>query len=982
MSTLIYFLLCLVLLSVHAAFGGYGGTLAKFYSAASEKNPSFLLTKLTFESDVPFSEGEFLYLTDLKVDSLVTKRLVDYAYYQLLAKRRFVHIDIDVQAYRLGKHLNFKLTGNWIFKKLDFRGIWFGKQEYASLYTQHPGDVFDAMLHEESVKAVKTALLNKGYFDCEVDDEIVYGKRRKTIVAKITVKRGRCFVIKGVSFNVESDEKAIKKEKKIKQRLAHELRVRFGPGLLNDSYSRSRIEKQVKKIRAFLYERGFRQVRISMTKQINSEKKTVELTFAVGLGKKRVLRFTGNTVFTDQQLNEEFLGEDQPDWLFTPEVIAEQLRHEYYKHGYWDVMFQNKKIADIGYEFDIKEGPVTTIEQIELLDSSSELPEPEMSFWPELLAKRHFDQSLLDSGIERMKKHYYALGYWDFKMTEKRFVKNYETGVYTIQILIDKGTQRLFGGIEIEGFKDLENYAFFNKYRVSNVGQHVPFNFDWLAEQRGFLLAHFQKLNYWYADVQPDLRLVDVPKTAIKTTTKVVKVVVVWKVKLGERVKFGKVFLRGITKLPFKTVLREVKFQEGDDWDKERLDLTRKKLKRLDVFKTVQLQPFQMAKNQSKKPVLLTLVDDDPFELRLRLGYFLTSKNFMFKQQSTPKVGTSFVVRNPTNRADKLSFDADWTRFERKLNVEYQQPSFFNYSVMSKIKGYTNKYIHPVRIGQSDSAYEAFQHGVLVGLSDEYKRDYHWGISAGNEWIRTSRVRGFLKLNKNLIDYTLPYFFFEPSLVIDKLDDRLNVKKGGLTFISLKCMVPEDRGIVTARLTAEQSLFYSVWEDIVIGARLRFGYMFRREFEDIMPIERFYLGGPYSVRGYEIDALPPLGVAEKDKAGNVLRQYTTNGDKTASKNKDVTKEYTIQGGSSMINGNLELRFPIYKSFGGVLFQDIGVLSQSGLAGFKSVWYPSSGVGLRYKTPIGALRFDIGWKWKRRLEHDSSYAWYLTIGEAF
>jgi outer membrane protein assembly factor BamA len=952
--------------------GEYGGSFAKMFGRPGEKNLSFLLTKLTYESDIPFSSDEFLYLIGLKVESLVTRQHVDHAYRQLMAKHRFARIDIDAKDYKLGKHIHFKLHGNWIFKKLDFRGIWFGKQEYVSLYAQHPGDVFDTTLHEESVRAIKTALLNQGYFDSDVDDEIIYEKKRKTITVKIVLHRKSRFTVKNVDFNVKHADGFLK----------NDLRTRFRSVLLNALYMRSRTEKLVKKIRAFLKENGFSHVRISMVKDINKACKTVALIFNIELGKKKVLQFTGNTVFSEQQIKEDILGEDQPDWLFAPDIIAEQLRYEYYKKGYWDVVLHDKKIGGGGYSFEVNEGKVTTIEHVELKDFVTNLPEPEMPFWQELLARRQFDQALLDDGIDKLKKHYYSEGYWDFKVAEKRFIKNFETGEYTIQLLLDKGTQRLFGGVEVEGFKDLEEHVFFRKYRLLGSGQHVPFNYDWLSEQRVFLIDHFQKLHYWYADVQPNLQVIELPEGVKGQAGEVVKVIVVWKITLGERVKFGKVFLRGVTRLPFKTVLKEIKFKEGDDWNKERLDLTRKKLKRLDIFKTVQIQPFQMARNKGKKPILLTLVDDDPLELRLRLGYFLTSKNFMFRRQSTPKIGTSFVIRNPTNRADKVTFDADWTRFERKLNVDYQQPSFFNYSVMSKVKGYTSKYIHPVRIGQGDSAYEAYQQGFLLGLSDEYKRDYHWGLSFGNEWIRTSRVRGFLKLDQSLIDYTLPYFFVEPSLIIDKLDDRLNTKRGGLTFMSLKGMVPEDRGIMTARLMAEQSVFCPIWNDLVAAARLRVGYIFRRDFAHIMPIERFYLGGPNSVRGYEIDALPPLGVVEKTLDGKIVREYTTNGDKKPLHQSDVVKEYTIQGGSSMVNGNLELRIPIFKNFGGVLFQDIGVLSQSGFAGFKSVWYPASGVGLRYKTPIGALRFDIGWKWKRRLEHDSSYAWYLTIGEAF
>ena len=131
-----------------------------------------------------------------------------------------------------------------------------------------------------------------------------------------------------------------------------------------------------------------------------------------------------------------------------------------------------------------------------------------------------------------------------------------------------------------------------------------------------------------------------------------------------------------------------------------------------------------------------------------------------------------------------------------------------------------------------------------------------------------------------------------------------------------------------------------------------------------MPIERFYLGGPYSVRGYEKDALPPFGEASTIKDGK------------------EHKEFTIQGGGSMVNTNLELRFPLVKNFNFVLFQDVGALSQKGFLGFKETWHPSSGFGIRYKTPVGALRFDIGWKWKKRIADDSPYAWHLTFGEAF
>jgi len=65
-----------------------------------------------------------------------------------------------------------------------------------------------------------------------------------------------------------------------------------------------------------------------------------------------------------------------------------------------------------------------------------------------------------------------------------------------------------------------------------------------------------------------------------------------------------------------------------------------------------------------------------------------------------------------------------------------------------------------------------------------------------------------------------------------------------------------------------------------------------------------------------------------------------------------------------------------------VFQDIGVLSQKGLEGLAGNWYPTSGFGLRYNLPFGAMRFDIGWKWKRSVPEERPYAWHLTFGQAF
>jgi len=587
-----------------------------------------------------------------------------------------------------------------------------------------------------------------------------------------------------------------------------------------------------------------------------------------------------------------------------------------------------------------------------------------------MLTKKYYDQALTSQCIEKLQHFYIEHGFWNFFISYKQFIKT-ETNQYELHLYIEKGTQHFLKNITIKGFPELLQTSFFQNY-TKKYG--LPLNPAWLADQRLYILDHFQKEGYWYVDAQPGGLHAPVESHTLTNATKndhakkqiTDHVDVAWLITPGEQVTFDSILVRGSTRLPFSRILKEIPFKRGDLWNRKKLDFTRKKLKKLNIFKHIELYPKKLSTQQSKKPIILTLIDDDPVEIKLRTGYFLTSKNFLLKRESTYKIGSTLLVKNPLNIADSLSCTVDLSRFERNIDCKYQVPHFFIGSTIGICRAYHHKYVHPLQVGKSDSAYEAIQQGFLLGITKEFKQAGFLGINLGNEWMRTSKTRGNLKLACNMIDKTIPYLFIEPTILIDKLDSAVHTRKGSSTFCSLKLMVPEMNRSTTIKMMLDQSFFWPIYKNIIGCIRMRWGHIFRQKFEEIMPIERFFLGGPYSVRGYSKDTVPPLGLS------CII-------DPTTGKTK---KEHTIQGGSSMINGNIELRFPLYKSIGGVIFQDIGVLSQSGFSGFTGRWYPTSGCGLRYKTPIGPLRFDMGWKWKKHFCDEPSFAWYLTLGQAF
>src|SRR5437763_1102724 len=95
----------------------------------------------------------------------------------------------------------------------------------------------------------------------------------------------------------------------------------------------------------------------------------------------------------------------------------------------------------------------------------------------------------------------------------------------------------------------------------------------------------------------------------------------------------------------------------------------------------------------------------------------------------------------------------------------------------------------------------------------------------------------------------------------------------------------ESMELYFVRLMAEQT-FYVPIKTLVVALRCRFGHIFHKDFASIMPTERFYLGGANSIRSYETDLCPPLGVVDDHSE----------------------KRLVPQGGKSMININVEGRF--------------------------------------------------------------------------
>ncbi len=924
---------------------------------SAEVDCPFMLEGLSYDSDVFIGQEEFSHLVDLREGSEVTCTDLVRVLANLFKKKKFEKIELQLEEGVEGKTVHFNLFGFWTFAQLRLHGIVIGKDKYRQYYMMEPGELFDQEKHQRSLEKIRKQFKKEGYFEAVVSDRLVREEKTKSVFVNLSFSRGVRFKIDDVSVFQKKDQKKFVAGDDISW-IGARLISRLG----RKSYSKKLINKEIEDLKKNMKRKGFLHVKIELLEQVNRKLGTVDLSFVLQFLHKKKFVFFGNSFFSDSQLLDVVLRLGQSVWLVPASILNQEIKQAYHKKGFWtsSVTVREERERDF---FLIKEGERVSVKKIELKGVKNfRNTKVVKRCFRGVMRQKYFDHDILKNCLQKLVVFYQSRGFWDAHVLKHSFVPiEGHKNTYKLVVIFDEGEQSFFDSVSIPKFPKLLHSGPF--VRFSKKGACIHFDPAILSKQRAFLKEHVCRLGYPNSDPKPEI------------TRDGRKVKVCWNIDLGLPAPcFGKTILIGSSRFPFWCVERELCYREGDIWEKDKLKQSLERLRALGVFESVHLYPERC--DLKKKAVFLKLREDDTFEVRFRAGFGLqqVGKNFPLGTGVTYRVGGTFLVKNPTNAGDRLVIDADFARSHKNVKVEYFRPYFFGLPAHSRYKLYANKYEQPGFVGSKKNLYEVVQQGFLIGFREVF-RSFDIGFNVGVEWMETTIKRGMEKYAKSvaraihfdskLLGKKVPYFFFEPVLFVDRLDNKLNPTCGTLTLLTIKAMLPFCRGLPDAnfiKFLAEQSFFYPLGRLFVGALRLRFGHVFYQNFEDIMPFERFYLGGAHSIRSYETDLCPPLGCfVDEDKVCYCVPQ----------------------GGKSMVNLNLELRFPVFGAVGLVLFQDFGTLVGQSIKGFEvSDMLAATGFGLRYNTPIGPLRFDIGWKWRTRKTAQYSYAWFLTLGHAF
>lgn len=277
------------------------------------------------------------------------------------------------------------------------------------------------------------------------------------------------------------------------------------------------------------------------------------------------------------------------------------------------------------------------------------------------------------------------------------------------------------------------------------------------------------------------------------------------------------------------------------------------------------------------------------------------------------------------------------------VSLTFQRPLFGGYRLENRFRANWSD-------DRTNTGYDLRKLRFEIGAVRRWRNDISLNVTYAfeREWVRNigADVTDKIELGDTR------YGSLTPVLTIDRRDDPFRSTRGWVFQVRFKSSL-DTFGTQSEffRWDQDARVFLPVDNDrIVIGLALRAGKAWIVG-DSILPAsERFYLGGATTNRGFDHQMCGPLG-----------------------------DDRTPLGGLSFLLANLEARFHLAGNWKAAVFVDAGnVFSGSPESPYAR---SSAGFGLRYETPVGPIRGDIGWNLDRR-PGEPAYAIQFALGHAF
>jgi outer membrane protein insertion porin family len=814
--------------------------------------------------------------------------------------REFAYIEVDAEVREEGLVVTFLLRPNFFFADFRISGDLVIKPTISNLVQLPIGEIYSHKVVDDLSSSVLRSYRDAGYYRASVSPDIQFLQNSHLVSVNYRVQAGPRVTIEKINITGSP-------QLSVKEILAV---MKMRPGR---PYSGEMLRKNLERIRKLYIGRGFLNANIRLESiQFKENSNTVQVTIMVDSGSFVYIELAGGKV---PRKTLRGLVPIYEEASIDPDLIEEGRRNieDFFKRqGYFDVTVESEFIevpSEKAYQINYKiaRGKRQRVVSIAFPGANffgrSQLLAVMQTHQGSLTSKGKFSPELTKQDADRIRDLYLQEGFE--QVTVIPSFEDDPSGInVTVTFQVNEGKQTLVSEIHVAGDTIMSKEDLLKR---TNLSPGMPYSQKKLDEDRRRIESTYLESGYPDVKVESQVQRISPERVQISYT-----------VFEGVKIQIADIYVVGNRLTKRKVITRTILFHEGDPLSIEKLLTSQQKLYSLGLFDRVEIVPVDVDRGDDLRPIIIRVEDASP----LILGY-----GFGYQTNEGPR-GTVEITRKNLFGLDRsLSFRVRASLLEQRGQITYREPRLFNRNLDSSVTLYA----------ENAPGYNLPFNTTRVNASLQIMKRFHrvdnFFIRYNYETVNLSDVRvnplatGFENLG------TLRLSTFSTAWLRDTRDDPFEPQKGFFNTVNFSVAAkPYGSEVNLVSVFGQTQMNRRVYKKTVLATSFRLGL--KEPFGSTLDVpisERFFAGGSTTLRGFGLDLAGPLDPA----TGAPL------------------------GGNTLFIANFELRIPVAGNFSVAPFYDAGNVFAR-IRDFKLAAFSNTlGIGLRYRTPFGPIRVDIG-----------------------
>ncbi|OQC42846.1 MAG: Outer membrane protein assembly factor BamA precursor [Deltaproteobacteria bacterium ADurb.Bin058] len=625
---------------------------------------------------------------------------------------------------------------------------------------------------------------------------------------------------------------------------------------------------------------------------------------------------------------------------------VDAIREHYVEQGFFLAEVDYKLVTRpenmVDVVFTIREHAKVKIQRVEFVGNNN-IPSKELkkiigtqegSLLSFLTGRGTFAQEMFEQDLQRLEFYYNTKGFAEVRFDQPIVSLSRDRKFIQIVITVHEGPQYKVGEVSVEG-----DLLFAKEELMKGLALKSGEIFNAMNVQKDAMALSdkYKDLGYAFATVgnatnfRRDELLLDFTYVLQK----------------GEKARFGRIEIIGNEGTRDWTIRREMRIYEGDLYNETKLRASEARIRRLGFFEKVEIRP-KATSRPDEVDVIVEVKERQTGAFSVGAG-FSSVENFLFQAQINKQ--------NFLGRGQNIRLEATLSSLRRYFVLSFDEPYLFDTNWTFGFSAFN-----------ADLAYYNFSQ-ASTGLDLTFGRRFLDDFSVSATYrLETVKVRaggqeGVADVPIANLDLDGLTSSLSTAFMYDSRDDRMFPTRGNVTSLSLEwagSQIGSDFDFIRMQVRSRQ-YFPLIWGAVakIAGS---WGYILSPTGKPVPIFERFQVGGIFTVRGFERASLGPsipVGSARDPNANPTSFKI---------------------GGAQQLIFNFEIEFPIFQQIGvrGVVFFDAGNAYDDGEWPNPLKMRTSAGLGIRWFSPIGPLRFEWGFPLKR-LKGEPPVVFEFNIG---